>query len=212
MQFLGVDAVQLDWNDTSDSELGFIVEQSKDGAPFEVVAELASGSASAAVPVDPAVEDILLRLSSYNAAGDSAAATEIDLLAPENWRHRQFAALDPELDDPVSQWTTDADGDGEATIWEYAAATDPRMAASVLRRVARVGTEGADSFLELWVPRDARRSVEIVGSVSPDLINWSSGPPHCEVAADEPDHLLLRSTTPVGSIPRQFLRAEISVP
>ena len=71
---------------------------------------------------------------------------------------------------------------------------------------------GPDSYLELLVPRDARRSVQIHGAVSTNLTSWNVGEPHCTVVEDETDHVLFRSATPVGDVPRQFIRAEVAEP
>ena len=211
MQFLGLNSVQLDWTDAANSELGYVVRKTVNGGPAEIIVELPSGATTATAALDPGVEDIVVEVASYNALGDTPAT--VDVLAPESWRYRTFGDIDPTLSLPVSQWGNDADSDGQATLWEYAAATDPRLASSVLRSFGRVGDEGGESYLEYWVPRDRRRSVQIVGAVSTDLLaNWLAGPPHCVVAADEADHLLLRSSTPLRDASRQFLRAEISVP
>ena len=71
---------------------GLLVEQSTNGASFEIISELPSGSNSTTVAVDAGMEDIVLRVSSYNALGDSAAASDVDLLAPDNWRYRTFGS------------------------------------------------------------------------------------------------------------------------
>ena len=157
-------------------------------------------------------EDIVLRVSSYNARGDSAGVDSVDLLSPDNWRYRQFADIDPALSNPVSQWDFDADGDGQTTLWEYAFATDPRLASSVLRPEVSTTQVGLDSFLEYRVPRASRRDVEIAGAVSLVLMMWKTGAPDCLLIKDEADHLLYRSVTPIEDEPRQFIRAEIVQP
>ena len=211
-QFLDLEKIRLNWNDTANNELGFIVEQSNGGGDFEIVGELPTGSTTQDIPVDPMEEDIVLRVSSYNARGDSAGVDSVDLLSPDNWRYRQFADIDPALSNPVSQWDFDADGDGQTTLWEYAFATDPRLASSVLRPEVSTTQVGLDSFLEYRVPRASRRDVEIAGAVSLVLMMWKTGAPDCLLIKDEADHLLYRSVTPIEDEPRQFIRAEIVQP
>lgn len=210
-QFLGVNSVKLDWTDAANSELGYVVRKTVNGGAPQIIAELPSGTTTATAALDPGVEDIVLEVSSFNALGDGAA--QVDLLAPEAWRFRAFGDIDPTLSQPVSQWSSDADGDGESTLWEYAFGTDPRQATSVLRPELRIGGGAGGPFLEYRLPRDRRRGLDFVGSVSADLsFGWQSGPPHCVVAEDGENHLLFRSGTPVGGATRQFIRAEIVDP
>ncbi|MEJ6561922.1 MAG: sulfatase-like hydrolase/transferase [Akkermansiaceae bacterium] len=211
-EFLDLQNVRLSWSDSASNELGYIVEQSTAGGDFEIVAELPVGSETKDVAIDPAEEDIVFRVSSYNVLGDSHGAASCDLLSPEKWRYRQFADIDPALSNPVSQWGFDADGDGQATLWEYAFATDPRLASSVASPVQSVRQVGVDSFLEYLVPRVSRREVVIEGSVSLDLEMWRSGVPDCLLIEEEAGHLLFRSASPVAGEVRQFMRAEIEEP
>jgi arylsulfatase A-like enzyme len=211
-QFLDLQSVRLSWSDLASNELGYIVEQSSAGGEFETVAELPVGSETKDIAIDPAEEDIVFRVSSYNVLGDSNGTASCDLLSPENWRYRQFADIDPMLSNPVSQWNSDADGDGQATLWEYAFATDPRLATSVAAPVHSVSQVGADSFLEYLVPRVSRREAVITGAVSLDLNMWKTGMPDCLLIEDEANHLLFRSATPVEDEVRQFIRALIELP
>ena len=211
MTFQGLNQVQLDWSDAANSELGYIVRKSVDGGAPQIIAELPSGSTSTTAALDPGVEDIVIEVSSYNAIGD--ASSTVDLLAPNSWRFRTFGDTDPELDDPSSQWNSDADGDGQSTLWEYAFGTDPLLASSVAAPVGSINDTGAPSYLELMVPRDSRRTVQISGSVSSDLSDpqsWSSVA--VDVVENAADHIRFRSTTPVGNSPQQFIRAEIVAP
>lgn len=211
MRFQGIHSVKIDWTDAANSELGYVVRKTINGGAPQIIAELPSGTTTATAALDPGVEDIVLEVSSFNALGDGAA--RVDLLAPEAWRFRAFGDIDPTLNLPVSQWSNDADGDGESTLWEYAFGTNPRLATSVLRPELRIGGGVGGSFLEYRLPRDRRRGLEFVGSVSTDLsLGWQSGPSHCAVVEDGEDHLLFRSMTPIGEQPRQFIRAEIVNP
>lgn len=212
MQFLGISSVQLDWSDTPNTELGYVVRKSVNGGPPQIIAELPSGSTTTTAALDPGVEDIVLEVASYNALGDGVAVQ--DLLAPESWRYRTFGDIDPTLSQPISQWNFDADGDGETTLWEYAYGTDPRLASSILRPELRIGTGVGGPFLEYCLPRDRRRGLDFVGAVSSDLSSggWDKGAPHVSVVEDEQDHLLFRSATPIGGTVRQFIRAEMLNP
>jgi hypothetical protein len=145
-------------------------------------------------------------LASYNTLGDSGVSE--DLLVPESWRYRIFGEIDPKLSLAVSQWSNDADGDGVSTLWEYAYGTHPLLGSSFARPELRIGSGAGGPFLEYLLPRDRRRGLQFVGSVSTDFSSgWLSGPPHCVIVEDEENHLLFRSTTPVGGLSRQFIRA-----
>lgn len=208
MQFLGVDEIQLDWTDASGDELGFLVEQSVNGDAFGIVSELPSSSTSTTVSVSSGVEDVVLRVSSYNSLGDSAAVSDVDLLAPDHWRYRTFGSTTSSN----SQWTADADSDGLATIWEYAFATDPLDSNSTDRIIGEVNSDGTNTWLQITVPRDSRRDVSIEGRVSTNLAGWTIGAPDVVVAEDAETHLILRSSTPVEDAKKQFIQAEITVP
>jgi arylsulfatase A-like enzyme len=208
MQFLGVDEVQLDWSDAASSELGYIVEQSTNGATFGIVAELPSGSTSTAVSVSSEVEDVVLRVSAYNALGDSAATSDVDLLAPDHWRYRTFGSTTSSN----SQWTADGDGDGLETIWEYAFATDPLDSNSTDRISGEVNPDGANTWLQITVPRDQRRDVAIEGRVSTNLTDWAVGEPGSTVLTATETNLVFRSTTPLEDVSVQFIGAEITIP
>jgi arylsulfatase A-like enzyme len=206
MQFLNPNSIQLNWSDAANTELGYVVRKKINGGTPQIIAELPSGATSTTAALNPGVEDIVIEVASYNALGDTPVT--VDLLAPESWRFRTFGDVDATLSLPISQWSNDADGDGESTLWEYAYGTNPRLASSILRPELRIGLDGGDSFLEYWLPRDRRRGLQFAGSVSPDLsTGWQSGPPHCVVVADEENHLLFRSTTPIEDLTKQFIRA-----
>ncbi|MCU0795178.1 MAG: sulfatase-like hydrolase/transferase [Akkermansiaceae bacterium] len=211
MQFLGIHSVKLDWTDSAGSELGYVVRKAVNGGTPQIIAELPSGATTLTAALDPGVEDIVLQVASYNALGDSAVSE--DLLAPESWRYRTFGSIDPTLSLPVSQWSNDADGDGVSTLWEYAYGTDPQLGTSVARPELRIGTGVGGPFLEYLLPRDRRRGLQFLGSVSSDLSTaWQSGSPHCIILEDEPNHLLFRSTTPMSGAERQFIRVEMVEP
>ena len=211
-EFQGVNQIKLNWIDAADNELGFIIEKSINGEPFEMIEESPAGSTSSVLPLDEGVEDIVLRVSSYNALGDSSALNSVDLLSPDHWRFRTFGDIDPDLKSSASQWGSDSDGDGQTNLWEYAFGTNPRLASSVARPEVAIGRIGDENFLELRVPRDARRSVTVTGSVSQNLSSWMTGEPECIVAEAEATYLLFRSTTPVVDRPKQFIRATATAP
>ncbi|MCU0751073.1 MAG: hypothetical protein MUF13_16160, partial [Akkermansiaceae bacterium] len=180
--------------------------------PFQIIDEKPSGATTSTIALNAGVEDLVLQVSTYNSIGDTDAASPVDLLTPHSWRYRTFGDIDPNLNAPTSQWNADADGDGQTNLWEYAFATNPRSGSSVARCESRFSIVGENTFLEYRVPRDARRSVSITGSVSGNLSSWLSGAPACVVAEDQPTHLLFRSAVPVNESPRQFMRAGIAVP
>jgi len=212
MQFQGVTAVQLQWTDAASNELGYIVESSTNGAPFRVIAETPTGTNSATVPLPAGVEDVVLRVSAYNAVGNSAGTNQPDLLTPENWRYRTFGLVDPTLSNPISQWTNDADGDLLVTIWEYALATNPLDSNSTDRITGEVTPDGTNNWFQIVVPRERRRAVTINGRVSTNLIQWATGAPHTAVFEDATNRLILRSTTPVNAAPKQFMDATVAFP
>ena len=212
MQFLGINTVQFDWTDTSNSELGYVVRKTVNGGVPEIIAELPPGSTTVTAALDSGVEDIVIEVASYNVLGDTEVSE--DLLSPESWRYRTFGDVDPTLSLTISQWDNDADNDGLSTIWEYAFGTNPRLAASILRPELRIGTGTGGPFLEYWLPRDRRRGLNFLGMVSSDLSanGWDEGAPHVTVVEDEENHLLLRSATPLSNVTRQFIRAEMVNP
>lgn len=211
MQFLSPNSVQLNWSDAAGSELGYVVRKTVNGATPVIDGELPSGATSTIVALDSNTEDIVLEVASYNASGDSGVS--VDLLSPESWRYRTFGDVDPTLSLSESQWSSDADGDGESNLWEYAYGTDPRLGTSVARPELRIVGGVGESFLEYRLPRDRRRAMQFLGSVSSDLSSgWQTGAPHCVIVEDEPNHLLFRSATPVSGAARQFIRAEIVNP
>lgn len=212
MQLTDVNSVQLDWSDAANSELGYVVRKTVDGGVPQIIAELPSGSTSTTAALEPGVEDIVIEVSSYNAIGD--ASSTVDLLAPNSWRFRTFGGTDPELDDPSSQWNSDADGDGQSTLMEYTLGSDPLVASSVAQQpTIELTTDESNQYLELRVNRDARRTVQINASVSSDLSDpqaWDNVA--VTVVEDAADHIRFRSTTPVGNSSQQFIRAEIVAP
>jgi hypothetical protein len=211
MQFLSPNSVQLNWSDAADSELGYVIRKIVNGATPVIDGELFSGATTTIVALDSDTEDIVLEVASYNASGDSGVS--VDLLSPESWRYRTFGDVDPTLSLSESQWSSDADGDGESNLWEYAYGTDPRLGTSVARPELRMVSGVGESFLEYRLPRDRRRAMQFLGSVSSDLSSgWQTGAPHCVIVEDEPNHLLFRSATPVSGAARQFIRAEIVNP
>lgn len=211
MKFLNLNSVQLNWSDTANSELGYVIRKTVNGGAPIIVGELPSGATTATVALDPDTEDIVLEVASYNVLGDSGI--DEDLLSPESWRYRTFGNVDPTLSLPISQWNEDSDGDGVETIWEYAYGTNPLLGSSVAHPEMRIGSQDGDSFLEYFVPRQRRRGLDFVGSVSSSLASdWQSGPDHCVVVEDEEDHIILRSMSPMTDQPRQFIRAEIVNP
>ena len=212
MQFLGINTVQFDWTDTSNSELGYVVRKTVNGGVPEIIAELPPGSTTVTAALDSGVEDIVIEVASYNVLGDTEVSE--DLLSPESWRYRTFGDVDPTLILTISQWNNDADNDGLSTIWEYAFGTNPRLGSSILRPELRIGTGTGGPFLEYWLPRDRRRGLDFLGMVSTDLSanGWDEGAPHVTVVEDEENHLLFRSATPLSNVTRQFIRAEMVNP
>jgi arylsulfatase A-like enzyme len=208
--FNNLNQVQLNWSDAANSELGYVIRKTVNGGAPVVVGEYPSETTSATVALDPGVDDILLQVASYNTRGDSAVTQ--DLLAPEPWRYRTFGNTDPNLTQPASQWSNDADSDGVSTLWEYAFGTDPRSASSVAKPEIRMTTDMGNRFLEYVLPRSRRRGVQFRGAVSSDLTTWQSGSPHCTVVEEGANQMIFRSATPVSGSPRQFIRAEMIDP
>jgi arylsulfatase A-like enzyme len=211
-QFLNPNSIQLEWTDAADTELGYVVRKTVNGGAPQIIAELPSGATTTTAALDTGVEDIILEVAAYNALGDTPAT--MDILAPTSWRYRTFGDIDPTLSLPVSQWASDADGDGVINLWEYAYGTNPRLASSILRPELRIGSGVGGPFLDYWLPRDRRRSLQFAGAVSSDLSVslWNRGAPHVTVVEDEENHLLFRSATSLGSLTKQFIRAEMLNP
>jgi hypothetical protein len=130
------------------------------------------------------------------------------LLAPDHWRYRTFGSTTSSN----SQWTADGDGDGLETIWEYAFATDPLDSNSTDRISGEVNPDGANTWLQITVPRDQRRDVAIEGRVSTNLTDWAVGEPGSTVLTATETNLVFRSTTPLEDVSVQFIGAEITIP
>jgi hypothetical protein len=210
-QFQGVNQVKLDWTDAANSELGYIIQKSVNGGPFQIIDEKPSGVTTSTVSVNAGVEDIVLQVSAYNSLGDAGAVNPVDLLTPNSWRFRTFGTVDPTLIAPASQWSADADSDGVTTMWEYAAGTDPLSASSVAKPAMRMTTDTGNSFLEYVLPRSSRRGTQFRGAVSTDLSTWQSGSTYCTIV-ETTSQMIFRSATPVSGTPRQFIRAEMINP
>ena len=210
MTFQGLNQVRLNWSDSANSELGYVIRKTVNGDTPVMVGEYPPGTTTATVNLDNGVSDILLQVASYNTQGDTAVNQ--DLLSPEPWRYRTFGGSDPNLTGPASQWNNDADGDGVTTMWEYAAGTDPLSASSVAKPAMRMTTDTGNRFLEYVLPRSSRRGVQFLGAVSSDLTTWQSGSPHCTIVEEGADQMIFRSATPVSGAPRQFIRAEMIDP
>ena len=113
----------------------------------------------------------------------------------------------------AGQATPAGGADGVTVQRDIAYGTDPRLGTSVARPELRTGSGIGGPFLEYRLPRDRRRALQFLGSVSPDLFSgWLSGPPHCVAIEDEQNHLLFRSATPVSGAARQFIRAQMVNP
>ena len=210
MTFNNLNQVMLNWSDSANSELGYVIRKTVNSGTPVVVGEYPPGTTTATVNLDNGVSDILLQVASYNTRGDSAVTQ--DLLAPEPWRYRTFGGSDPNLTGPASQWNNDADSDGVSTLWEYAAGTDPLSTTSVAKPAMRMTTDMGHRFLEYVLPRSSRRGVQFRGSVSTNLTTWQSGSPHCTVVEEAANQMIFRSAAPVSGTPHQFIRVEMIDP
>jgi hypothetical protein len=125
---------------------------------------------------------------------------------PDQWEIERIGSVDPG-NNPT---TADADADGLSNLMEFALGTNP-VEANANPLTLTFATVGADTFLQLTVPRNPDAS-NLVFSVEvcsdPDGGLWSAVP--TVVVSETPGELVVRDTQPVGSSTRRFMRLKVA--
>ncbi len=128
----------------------------------------------------------------------------------EMWRVTKFGSATPTGN---AAPTADPDGDGLSNALEYSLGTEPLVPSfGALPGPTFTNVTGAD-HLTLEVPKNsAATDTTFLIEVSPDLVNWFSGPAHTTVLADTPTLLRVRDNTPVSGAARRFIRLSVTTP
>lgn len=127
----------------------------------------------------------------------------------DSWRAEHFTP--EELEDPsISGAAADPAGDGVENLVKYAFGLAPKEPA----RDRMPAPELIGEHLAVTYPQDlGATDVTIVVEVSPDLVNWASGPEQTEeisrLEGDGVDLVTVRDLTPVTEAERRFLRVRV---
>jgi hypothetical protein len=141
-----------------------------------------------------------------------AAFTSHLYLAPGTWRVKHFS-FDELMNEAVSGWLADPDGDGIINLHEYAFGLHPREAGAV-QPVHFSLTEGGDAAVEFRKIRDAHLAgLEYLLEHSSDLGIWEPILPSSTLTWDDgPWHRMVRIAFPLPqNAQRQFVRARVIV-
>jgi hypothetical protein len=130
--------VNLEWQDNSWNESGFVIERSTDGTLWSFATNVSMNATNTIVSGFMAGQNYLLRMRATNFIGDSFNSNIASTYGnpddrdgdgmPNDWEVMHL--FDP---DDASDAAEDADMDGATNLQEYLAGTDPRNAASLLR-------------------------------------------------------------------------------
>ncbi|MBL9133760.1 MAG: hypothetical protein JNG86_21295, partial [Verrucomicrobiaceae bacterium] len=126
--------------------------------------------------------------------------------ALQNWRTQFFGSNASTL---VSGDTADPDSDGFPNLLEYALGQHPLQASPGLAPFVN-----ATGQLQLEILRPTGRSdIATFGEISTNLIDWSTQLTEVETLLEDQgngtERLLIRTTNPIASLPRVFLRAQV---
>ena len=126
------------------------------------------------------------------------AATEGEpaFLFAEQWLEWQFDEAQL-LNDSISGWEADPDGDGHSNLEEFAFGNDPQQA-----DVVRVEAEVVNGVFRWSCPRVRNGEVVYFGRVSSDLNEWSEESSDVILDSVLSSRLIFRDLTPVGEGPR----------
>lgn len=105
--------------------------------------------------------------------------------------------------EPLDGPGDDPDNDGVLNLLEFVFGTLPKTAgAPTVTPVSLVVGK-----LQIFIPRRIDRPAVLTVEVSPDLVNWSSGPAHTAVVTDDVSGLVVRDLTPLDPAnPKRFMR------
>ena len=155
------------------------------------------------------------KLGSVNGSGyqmmTASASGEIPGVDPDQWLVQYFSPAEL-VDQTVSGWGADPDGDGATNLEELAAGTDPDDPSSARLVELEIVIDNGQGYVQARLPRVGRALVDHVIATSDDLADWDMSGAGVDVIADNSTELVLRSTNPAGTEPRMFYRFVISEP
>jgi hypothetical protein len=139
-----------------------------------------------------------------NGGGSPFLMRSATLQSFDQWRTEHLAG--ETLDGPAD----DADRDGTPNLLEFVFGTPPLIS----NKPTQTPVSLLDGHLQITIPRRPDRPATLVVEVSNDLIQWSSGPAHTEIASDGPAALVVRDLTPLDSVPhrKRFIRLRAVLP
>jgi hypothetical protein len=207
---------------TATSPLSLLGTVTDDGLPLPFTYQWSTvsspGALSIANPAALATNATFSTLGNYTlrlTATDSLASTFDDLNFSfagtpfEQWRTAQFANG---ISNPDSAPTADPDHDGLTNLVEYALGTNPGIGNDTGLASTITNTSGTKYF-QLTVPKnpaatDVTTSIQL--STSLDAGSWSTS--GLVVLENTSTTLTVRTSQPVDSAPRQFLRVLVTAP
>ena len=184
-----------------------------------------AGASSASLVITPKFDSLregpeTLTVEALPPAGMAAglpAKASLVIVDPDdspfaNWQRDHFSEV--QLADPaVSGEDADPDRDGIVNLVEYFSGYQPLSAESSFMTLGTVEVEGVDYF-SISYPRAPGTGLAGVPELSTDLQVWQTGDAWLESSADaEADvqqQVTVRSRAAMGSVPREFLRLEVT--
>jgi len=157
-----------------------------------------------------AAEEVIVGLANTS---DFEMITEVvigepPLLSGKGWLQLHFSGEEL-LDEWLSGWSADPDGDGLSNEEEFAFATNPRSSDFPFFDVSLGGLNG--EYLVFSAPKQRNASVSYAGKVSSDLENWESGEDVVLVEEETPFQIIFRDLTPRSESPKRFGKVEANV-
>lgn len=129
----------------------------------------------------------------------------------ENWREQNFTPAQ------LSNWPLTGDmgqpaGDGIPNLLKYALGLNPnRPSVSGLPLLGQASVGGASYLTLTFTDQSALTDITYTVQVSSDLLTWQSGPLYTlRTDNGATNTAVFRDLTPIGSVPRRFIRLSIT--
>ncbi len=148
------------------------------------------------------------------AAPGATTVAAVNVIAPpfDVWRGQNFTAQ--ELTRPTISGASAAPaGDGVGNLLKYALGLNPRTPVS--GSVVTLGTDSSLNFMELsYTAVKSATDVGFTVEVSPDMVNWSSGPLATTLVGmldnGTTQTVTVKSNTPTSAVSRQLMRLRVT--